>query len=89
MTVTGAIFVGAGHFHLKPATDLDEREIERRVGSKQVDEDFSEIVFRFTSEEHDLFLKGLSEKLQPSGEAAAWRPSWRPPRWRPGRVCAR
>ena len=75
--VTGAIFVGTGHFHLKPATDLDEREIERRIGSKQVDEEFSEIVFRFTGEEHDRFLRGLGEKVEPSGEAAAVFERWK------------
>ena len=29
--VTGAIFVGEGHFHLKAATDLDAHEISRRI----------------------------------------------------------
>jgi hypothetical protein len=75
--VTGAVFVGSGHFHLKPATDLDETEIERRIGSKVVDEDFTEIVFRFTGEEHDRFLKGLGEQLEPSSEAAVVFQRWK------------
>lgn len=75
--VTGAVFVGTGHFHLKPVIDLDEREIERRIGSKEVDEDFTDIVFRFTGEERDRFLKGLGEQLEPSSEAAVVFQRWK------------
>jgi hypothetical protein len=75
--VTGAVFVGSGHFHLKPATALDEREIERRIGSKEVDEDFGEIVFRFTGDERDLFFKGLGDQLEPSNEAAIVFQRWK------------
>ncbi len=46
--VTGAVFVGEGHFHLKAVTKLDANEINRRTGNEEVDEDFTEVVFRFT-----------------------------------------
>jgi hypothetical protein len=46
--VTGAIFVGHGHFTLKPAQPLDAREILRRAHTSQVDEDFSTAVFRYS-----------------------------------------
>ncbi len=46
--VTGAIFVGQGHFALKPAQPLDARELARRAHAPQIDEDFSTIVFRYS-----------------------------------------
>jgi hypothetical protein len=46
--VTGAIFIGEGHFNLKPSTALDARELNRRTGASEVNEDFTEAVFRFT-----------------------------------------
>jgi hypothetical protein len=44
--VTGAIFVGTGHFTLKPVTAVARTELNRRVKAEQVDEDFTSIVFR-------------------------------------------
>jgi hypothetical protein len=75
--VSGAVFVGSGHFHLKAMDDLDEREIERRIGSKEVDEEFTEIVFRFTGDERIQFMKGLGEPLEPSAEAAVVFQRWK------------
>jgi hypothetical protein len=48
--ITGAIFIGEGHFNLKPVTGLDVHELSRRTGADEVDEDFSEVIFRFTAE---------------------------------------
>lgn len=45
--VTGAVFVGEGHFTLKPITRLAQAEIHRRLKTDQVDEDFTEVVFRY------------------------------------------
>lgn len=59
--VTGAIFVGDGHLNLKPVTAVDEHEIERRTGKKEVDEDFSSVVFRFSPEAHNKFIGALEE----------------------------
>ena len=54
--VTGAIFIGEGHFNLKPVTPLDARELTRRTGAAEVNEDFTEVVFRFTGEARLKFL---------------------------------
>ena len=43
--VTGAIFVGRGHFTLKPAQSFDAQEITRRAHAPQVEEDFSAALF--------------------------------------------
>src|SRR5258708_10102407 len=58
--VTGAIFIGEGHFNLKPGIPLDARELNRRTGATEFNEDFTQAVFRFTVEAHLKFLHGLS-----------------------------
>lgn len=75
--VTGAIYVGDGHFNLKPTTALDVRELSRRVEGESVDEDFSEIVFRFTGEERMGFLPGLKGKTATPEEANNALRHWR------------
>ncbi len=75
--VTGAIFIGEGHFNLKPVMPLDARELHRRTGSDVVDEDFTEAVFRFTREGRMGFLRGLGERLEPASEAASIFIHWR------------
>ncbi len=56
--VTGAIFIGEGHFHLKAVSKLDAHEISRRTGAEEVDEDFTDIVFRFTPDERTKLFPG-------------------------------
>src|SRR5258708_9450598 len=46
---TGAVFLGQGHFTLKPVMPLDTQEMIRRSGREIAEEDFTEIVFRFSS----------------------------------------
>src|SRR5690242_12407258 len=45
--VTGAVYVGTGHFHLNPPHHIARAELMRRVKSEELDEDFTEIVFRY------------------------------------------
>jgi len=75
--VTGAIFVGEGHFNLKPFTSLDTREISRRTNAEEVDEDFTEVVFRFTGEVRMRFMGGLGERGEPAPEAAVALNRWK------------
>ncbi|MHB8218548.1 MAG: carboxypeptidase regulatory-like domain-containing protein [Candidatus Sulfotelmatobacter sp.] len=74
--VTGAIFLGEGHFNLKPVIALDARELHRRTGAAEVNEDFTEAVFRFTPDAHTKFLPGLGQRLEVP-EAAAVLSRWR------------
>jgi len=67
--VTGAIFIGGGHLNLKAATLLDAAELKRRTGASEFDEDFTEIVFRFTGDEQQKFAPGMKEKLETPAEA--------------------
>lgn len=75
--VTGAIFIGEGHFNLKAVTVLDGAELKRRTGSPEVDEDFNEAVFRFTGEERQEFLGGTKEKVETPGDAASAFDHWK------------
>ena len=75
--VTGAIFIGDGHFNLKPLTPLDAQELKRRTGSTEVDEDFTEIVLRFTGDQQQSFLRGLGDSLGISGDAAEVFGHWK------------
>jgi hypothetical protein len=75
--VTGAIFIGEGHFNLKPLTSLDALELKRRAGTAEVDEDFTEVVFRFTRDERLKFLKGLGEPAETPAEAATVFEHWK------------
>jgi carboxypeptidase family protein len=75
--VTGAIFIGEGHFSLKPVTLLDARELSRRTGAAEVNEDFTEAVFRFTGEGRTRFFPGLRDQTEPPSEADAVLNHWR------------
>ena len=75
--VTGAIYIGEGHLNLKAATVLDGAELKRRSGSAEVDEDFNEIVFRFTGDEQQKFAPGLKDKVETPGEAVSAFDHWK------------
>ena len=75
--VTGAIFIGEGHFSLKPLLALDATELSRRTGAAEVNEDFSEAVFRFTRDGSLKFHPGLGDRTEAASEAAAVLSHWR------------
>jgi hypothetical protein len=74
---TGAIFIGEGHFNLKPVLPLDARELSRRTGAAEADEDLAEVVFRFTREAWAKFLPGLGEQIGTPPEAAVAFSHWK------------
>jgi hypothetical protein len=71
--VTGVLFVGQGHFTLRPVLEPDAHELLRRTGNPTVEEDFSEVVFRFTAKEYPRFSAALGAKTQTPPEAAAFQ----------------
>ena len=75
--VTGAIFIGEGRFNLKPVTPLAAQELKRRCGAGEIDEDFTEIVFRFTGQERLIFLPGVGAKMETPAEAATVFEHWK------------
>jgi hypothetical protein len=86
--ITGAIFIGEGHFNLKAATALDRRELSRRTGgAEEVNEDFTEVIFRFTRDGWAKFHSGDRELTSTPAEAAVafnrWKEKMRQRRERP------
>jgi hypothetical protein len=76
--VTGAIFVGQGHFTLKPTDPINTREMARRTGgSPTAEEDFTEVVFRFTGDHYPQFGGALGAKTETPREAAAAFQHWK------------
>ncbi len=75
--VTGAIFIGDAHFNLKPVLDLDRHELSRRSGADEVNENFTQAVFRFTSKIHDNFVRGIKERVDTPADAAAVFGRWK------------
>jgi hypothetical protein len=74
---TGAIFVGQGHFSLKPLATIDATELTRRAGSGTAEEDFTEVVFRFTPIEFPKFSAALGPKTDAPAEATAAFQRWK------------
>lgn len=75
--ITGAIFVGQGHFTLKPPGGLDTREMIRRSGNPTAEEDFTDVVFRFTPSEYAEFNGTLGTRTDTPHEAADAFEHWK------------
>src|SRR5216683_2112396 len=75
--VTGAIFTGQGHFTLKPVGRLDIEEMTRRSGSATAEEDFTEVVFRFSGGVYPQFAAALGVSAQTPPEAATVFQHWK------------
>jgi len=74
---TGAIFVGRGHFTLKPLLPLDINEMTRRAGSATAEEDFTEVVFRFSPDQFSEFAAVLGSKTDTPAEASSVFQHWK------------
>jgi hypothetical protein len=74
---TGAVFVGRGHFTLKPFTPLDISEMTRRAGSPTAEEDFTEVVFRFSPDQFPQFAAVLGSKTGTPSEASTAFQRWK------------
>ena len=75
--VTGAVFIGQGTFKLKAATFLGGQELKRRTGASEFEEDFTEIVFRFTGNERKAFLGNVGGPADTPAEAATAFANWK------------
>ncbi len=75
--MTGAIFIGEGHFNLKPVTPFDARELNRRTGAVEFNEDFTAAVFRFTRGAYQKLVPGLGDRSEPSPDVGAVFNHWR------------
>jgi Peptidase family M1 domain/Carboxypeptidase regulatory-like domain len=75
--VTGAIFIGQARFNLKAVSLLDAHEISRRTGAEEVNEDFTEVVFRFTKDAWLKLHSGVGEPTGTPAEAATVFSHWK------------
>ncbi len=75
--VTGAIFIGQARFNLKSVSLLDAHEISRRTGADEVNEDFTEVVFRFTKDAWSKLQSGVGEPTGTPAEAATVFSHWK------------
>jgi hypothetical protein len=74
---TGGVFVGRGHFTLKPLVPLDITEMTRRSGGPTAEEDFTEVVFRFSPGEFSQFAAILGQKTETPAEASTAFQHWK------------
>jgi hypothetical protein len=74
---TGAVFVGQGHFSLKPVLAIDANEIARRSGASTAEEDFTEVVFRFTPNQLSIFAPTLTSRTSTPAEASSAFQHWK------------
>ena len=75
--VTGAIFIGDGEFQLKPVTVVDSHELARRAGAPELNEEFTEVVFRFASDSRTKLFPDLGGRTDTPASAAAFFDHWR------------
>ena len=74
---TGAIFIGQGHFTLKPLIHVDTQEMIRRSGKPTAEEDFTEVVFRFTPGLYAQVAAAFGPRVETPREATeAWK-NWK------------
>jgi hypothetical protein len=75
---TGVVFVGQGHFRLKPLIRVDKQEMIRRSGgSETAEEDFGEAVFRFTPGLYPQVAAAFGPKVETPREAEEALERWR------------
>ncbi len=74
---TGAVFVGRGHFTLKPIGTLDTNEMVRRAGGSTAEEDFTEVVFRFSPDQFSQFTATLATRADTPTEASTAFLHWK------------
>jgi hypothetical protein len=74
---TGAVFVGQGHFTLKPIDNFNAHELIRRTGGPIVEEDFTEIVLRFSPGEYPQISGAIGPPVPTPSEAAAAFQRWK------------
>jgi len=75
--VTGAVYVGTGHLHLNPPHRIARAELMRRVKAEELDEDFTEIVFRYAGRYTRALLGAANTPSAVPPQAAGVLDHWR------------
>jgi hypothetical protein len=69
--VTGAVFLGAGTFHMMPPTPAEQKSLSRLTKSNEMTQDFSTVVLRFTDDTAAELKKGSTAAGAHNGTADA------------------
>jgi hypothetical protein len=69
--ITGAVFKGDGHFHLVPPSAGERHNLSILNRSETFEEDFDQVVFRFTDATAAELHKSASGKGEPNSEYAS------------------
>lgn len=69
--ITGAVFKGEGHFHLTPPTAEERHNLAITTHSEEFDEDFDQVVLRFTDSTAAELHKASAGAGQSSSEYAS------------------
>lgn len=64
--ITGAVFLGIGHFHVRPPSVEERHNLSILTHAEEFDEDFSEVVLRFTDNTAEELRKAATGKGQQS-----------------------
>ncbi len=75
--VTGAVFIGEGHFTLTPATPIAARELQRRAKADHFAEDFTVVVFRYAGEPAKMMTAAVKTAATAPEAAGAALQHWR------------
>ena len=75
--ITGAIFTGQGHFTLKPQLPSDVQELKRRAGVETAEEDFTEVVFRFSGSVYPMLTAAFGLPVETPPEAKTALERWK------------
>lgn len=66
--VTGAVFRGAGHLHITPPTAEERHNLSILYQTEEYDEDFDQVVLRFTDSTADDLHKAATGAGQPNND---------------------
>lgn len=68
--ITGAVFMGNGHLHITPPIPAERHSLSLMTHAEEVDEDFDQVVFRFTDGTAAEIHKAATGKSTPDGSYA-------------------
>ncbi|HEY1256225.1 MAG TPA: M1 family aminopeptidase [Terracidiphilus sp.] len=68
--VTGAVFRGEGHLHITPPSVQERHNLSLAAHAEEFDEDFDQVVLRFTDDTAAELRKGASGKGEPDSDYA-------------------
>ena len=74
--VTGAVFIGSGHLTLTPFLKIDRDELRRRAGGEVLEEDFTQIVLRFTNDANRELLRLAPHPCEPDPNSESVFADW-------------